>query len=107
MLKSGRGCFGGLALVCMMFQGDNAMAAKKSDDVTAPGVEAAEGATEVAAEVATEGFTETVTALKNGMSGAAAGHEKTQAEIKSRMGTAMKTVEEVVSFSQGNVEAAI
>jgi phasin family protein len=91
----------------MTFQGDNDMAAKKSDDMTAPGVEATEGATEVAAEVATEGFTETVTALKNGMSGAAAGYEKTQAEIKSRMETAMKTVEEVVSFSQGNVEAAI
>jgi phasin family protein len=91
----------------MTFQGDNDMAAKKSDDNTAPGVETAEGAIEIAAEAATEGFTETVTALKNGMSGAAAGHEKTQAEIKSRMGTAMKTVEEVVSFNQGNVEAAI
>jgi phasin family protein len=84
------------------------MVAKKSVDMTAPGVDATtEGASEVAASVATEGFTETVTALKNGMSGAAAGYEKTQAEIKSKMETAMKTVEEVVSFSQGNVEAAI
>ena len=41
------------------------------------------------------------------MSGAAAGFEKTQSDIKEKMEKAMKTVEEVVSFSQGNMEAII
>lgn len=77
------------------------MATKKIGDTLAP-------ATEVAAEtpaIVTKGFDKTLAALKEGMSGAAAGFEKTQIEVKANMDKAMKTAEEMVSFSQGNVEA--
>jgi phasin family protein len=44
-------------------------------------------------------------AFKDGMSGAVAGFEKTQAEVKANMEKAMRTAEEFMSFGQGNVEA--
>jgi hypothetical protein len=56
---------------------------------------------------ASESFPETVSTIKDGMSGAVAGFEKTQTEVKLKMEKAMKTAEEMVSFSQGNLEAAV
>ena len=71
--------------------------------------------TRQATSVATKSFddtasafkNDTASAFKNGASGAMAGFEKTQAEVKVNMGKAMKTAEEVMSFGQGNVEAVL
>src|ERR1700742_461421 len=75
-----------------MFQGENDMAAKRGVETIAPISEATTGeASDAATNVAVEtleaagtGFTETVSALKDGMSGAAAGFEKTQSDIKEK-----------------------
>ena len=48
-----------------------------------------------------------MTGLKDGMSQAAAGFTETQAKVKEDMEKAMKTAEELVTFSQGNVEAMV
>ena len=45
--------------------------------------------------------------MKDSVSGAVAGIEKTQAEVKANMDKAIKTAEEFVSFGQGNMEAMI
>ena len=55
----------------------------------------------------TEGFEATVSGLKDGMSRAAAGLADTQAKVKEGMEKAMKTAEELVAFSQGNLEAMV
>jgi phasin family protein len=55
----------------------------------------------------TEGFESTVSGLKDGMSRAAAGLADTQAKVKEGMEKAMKTAEELVTFSQGNLEAMV
>src|SRR5215467_2730990 len=59
------------------------------------------------ASVADKGFETTVSGLKEGMAKAAAGLADTQAKVKEGMEKAMKTAEEFVAFSQGNVEALI
>ena len=48
-----------------------------------------------------------MSSLKDGMAKAAAGFEKTQAKVKEGMEKAMKTAEEFVAFSQGNLEALV
>jgi phasin family protein len=60
---------------------------------------------DTAATVATKGIEATVSNLKEGMTKAAAGFTETQAKVKEGMEKAMKTAEELVSFSQGNLEA--
>ena len=45
--------------------------------------------------------------LKDGMSRATAGFADTQAKVKEGMEKAMKTAEELVTFSQGNLEAMV
>jgi phasin family protein len=57
--------------------------------------------------VAGKGFETTVLGLKEGMAKAAAGLADTQAKVKEGMEKAMKTAEEFVAFSQGNVEALV
>jgi phasin family protein len=49
----------------------------------------------------------TVSTLKDGMAKATEGFESTQAKVKEGVEKAMKTAEELVSFSQGNVEAVV
>ena len=68
------------------------------------GVPALEGQT---AAATAEGFEATVSGLKEGMSRAASGLADTQAKVKEGMEKAMKTAEELVTFSQGNVEAMV
>ncbi len=81
------------------------MAAKKDAE---PTVKTAETVIETApVVVATQGFDQTVAAIKDGMTGAVAGIEKTQTEMKANMEKAFKTAEEFVSFSQGNVDAVV
>jgi len=58
-------------------------------------------------EAATKGFESTVSGLKEGMSRATAGFADTQAKVKEGMEKAMKTAEELVAFSQGNLEALV
>jgi phasin family protein len=48
-----------------------------------------------------------VETLKDGMANATAGFEKTQAQMKQSMEKAMKTAEEMVTFTQGNFEALV
>jgi phasin family protein len=49
----------------------------------------------------------TVTNLKEGIAKATAGFEATQVKMKEGVEKAMKTAEEFVAFSQGNIEAMI
>ena len=49
----------------------------------------------------------TVSGLKDGMTRATAGFADTQAKVKEGMEKAMKTAEELVAFSQGNLEAMV
>jgi phasin family protein len=60
-----------------------------------------------AAEMTAKGFESTVENLKDGMSRATAGFADTQAKVKEGMEKAMKTAEEMVAFSQGNLEAMV
>src|SRR5262249_54357792 len=59
------------------------------------------------AEAATKSFESTVSGLKDGMSRAATGFADTQAKVKEGMEKAMKTAEEIMAFSQGNLEAMV
>ena len=53
------------------------------------------------------GFEKTVSAINSSVSAAGAAFEKGQAQVKQSMDKAMKTAEELVSFSQGNYEAFV
>ena len=79
------------------------MANKKINET----VETAAETARAGADVATKSYADTVGVLKQGMSGAVAGFEKTQAEVKANMEKAIKTAEEMVTFGQGNVEAVL
>jgi phasin family protein len=70
-------------------------------------MEAAGTAEESVANAADKGFETTVSGLKDGMSQAVAGLTETQEKVKAGMEKAMKTAEELVAFSQGNVEAMV
>ena len=54
-----------------------------------------------------EGIEATVSTLKEGVAKATAGFGTTQAKMKEGVEKAMKTTEELVAFSQGNVEAMV
>lgn len=56
-------------------------------------------------EVANRGFEQTVATLKDGAAQATAGVEQSQIKIKEGLDKAMKTAEEIMTFSQGNIEA--
>jgi phasin family protein len=70
-------------------------------------IEATLAAGETAASAADKGFATTVAGLKDGMAQATAGFAETQAKVKEGMDKAMKTAEELVTFSQGNLEALV
>jgi phasin family protein len=55
--------------------------------------------------VAHENIDRTMTGLKDGVSSAAPGIEQAQATMRTGMQKAMKSAEEMLSFSQGNFEA--
>jgi phasin family protein len=56
---------------------------------------------------AAQGFEATMSGLKDGVARAASGFAETQAKVKEGMEKAMKTAEEVLAFSQGNLEAMV
>jgi len=56
-------------------------------------------------EAAVKGFDKTLHSMKEGMEKAAKGFETSQVKMKESVEKAMKTAEEMVSFSQGNMEA--
>lgn len=64
-------------------------------------------ATGFGGEANLKGIDQTVATLKDSMTQAAAGMEKTQARVKEGMEKAMKTAEEFVTFGQGNLEAVV
>ncbi len=59
------------------------------------------------ADVSSKSIEATVSSMQDGMSKAAAGFGETQTKVKEGMEKAMKTAEEFVAFSQGNVEALV
>jgi phasin family protein len=54
-----------------------------------------------------KGFESTVSGLKDGMTRATVGFVNTQEKVKEGMEKAMKTAEELMAFSQGNLEAMV
>ena len=71
-------------------------------------MEAAAMAEENVATAASKGFETTVSGLKDGMSQGRRGlYGNTGQKVKAGMEKAMKTAEELVAFSQGNVEALV
>ena len=60
-----------------------------------------------AADAPSKGFEATVSGLKDDMARATAGFTDTQAKVKEGMEKAMKTAEELMAFSQGNLEAMV
>lgn len=67
--------------------------------------ETAKAADDIAGAAATKGIEAAVGDLKDGMAEAAAGFSETGAKVKQGMEKVMKTAEELMAFSQGNVEA--
>ena len=61
----------------------------------------------LAIETSVKGVDVTVSSIKDGVAKATAGFEATQAKMKEGVTKAMKTTEEFVAFSQGNVEAIV
>ena len=59
------------------------------------------------AKAGAQAFESTVSGLKDGATRAASGLADTQAKMKEGMEKAMKTAEELVTFSQGNLEAMV
>jgi phasin family protein len=57
--------------------------------------------------ITSQGIDAAVSSLKDDAAKATAGFETTQAKVKEGMEKAMKTAEEFVTFSQGNVEAVV
>ncbi len=70
-------------------------------------IEGAPSSEDETAETAIMNFESTVSGLKEGMSRAAAGFADTQAKVREGMEKAMKTAEEMIAFSQGNLEAMV
>ena len=61
--------------------------------------------TEEGVSTVSKGVEQSVATFKDSVSAATAGFESTQTKVKEQMEKAMKTAEELVSFSQGNLEA--
>jgi phasin family protein len=70
-------------------------------------IEAPSAPEDQAADAPSKGFEATVPGLKDGMARATTGFVDTQAKVKEGMEKAMKTAEELVAFSQGNLEAMV
>ncbi len=88
------------------------MAAKKDAETTMKIIGIVADVVPAVFAVAAQSFDQTVAALKDGMTGAVAGIENTQlentqTEMKTNMDNAIKSAEDLVSFSQGNVEAVV
>jgi phasin family protein len=70
-------------------------------------IEAAAATEDAATGATSKGFEAAVSGLKDGMANAAAGITETQAKMKEGVEKAMKTAEELMAFSRGNVEAMV
>jgi phasin family protein len=75
--------------------------------VAAEPAAAAEKVIHTAADFSAKGFDKTLVAMKEGMEKASKSMEASQHKIKEGVEKAMKTAEEVIAFSQGNVEAMV
>lgn len=81
------------------------MARKPAATAATPAIEQAQAPAPAANAAPAGPFERTVAALKNSAAGAVAGHDSTQEKVKQTMEKAVKSAEELVSFSQGNFEA--
>jgi phasin family protein len=70
-------------------------------------VEAATATIEQATEISTKNFEKSLAAVKEGIEKATKGMETSQLKLKEGVEKAMKTSEEMLAFSQGNLEAMI
>jgi hypothetical protein len=88
--------------------GSQAMADVTTETETTTEVQvAASEALDQAKEASTKSFGQAVAAMKDGVSKATSTVEVSQLQFKEGITKTMKTAEEVVAFSQGNVEALI
>lgn len=83
------------------------MAVKKTSVAATEAVETAEIPAETPVETAATAVEAKFDAIKNTVTGAVAGFEQTQAEVKANMEKVMKSAEDFVSFGQGNFEAFV
>jgi phasin family protein len=81
------------------------MARKPAATAATPAIEQAPAPAPAANAAPAGPFERTVAALKDSAAGAVAGHDSTQEKVKNTMEKAVKSAEELVSFSQGNFEA--
>lgn len=81
------------------------MARKTAAPAAAPAIEQATAPAAVDQAAPAGPFERTVAALKDSAAGAVAGYDSTQEKVKTSMEQAVKSAEEIVSFSQGNFEA--
>ena len=81
------------------------MARKPAATAATPAIEQAPVPAPAAQAAPAGPFERTVAALKDSAAGAVAGHETTHDKVKNTMEKAVKSAEELVSFSQGNFEA--
>ncbi len=66
-----------------------------------------EHAADTATDASSKGFDKTLLTMKEGMEKAAKGFETSQMKMKEGVEKAMKTAEEMMAFSQGNMEALV
>lgn len=83
------------------------MSSTKSKAVAEQAAATIEQSTDAANDAANKGFDKTMSTMKEGMEKAAKGIETSQMKLKEGVEKAMKTAEDVMSFSQGNMEALI
>jgi phasin family protein len=86
---------------------DSQPATEEVEAVTATPVEQTKAAVEQTKTVAAKTIDQTVAAIKDTVSKTASTVEASQSQVKEGITKTMKTAEDVVAFSQGNVEALI
>jgi phasin family protein len=86
---------------------DSQTAAEEVEAVTATAVEQTQAVVEQTKTVSAKAIDQTVAAMKDTVNKAASRVEASQSQVKEGITKSMKTAEEVVAFSQGNVEALI
>jgi phasin family protein len=83
------------------------MSATKTKAAAAAATEAAATTIETATETSVKNFEKSLSAVREGIEKATKGLETSQAKLKEGVEKAVKTSEEMLSFSQGNLEAFV
>jgi phasin family protein len=83
------------------------MSATKTKATAAAATEAATASIETAADASVKGFEKSISAVREGIEKATKGLATSQAKLKEGVEKAVKTSEEMLAFSQGNMEALV